>query len=172
MPEQKVPVKVNETSWWFQNLHLSGSIALFLLVVTFGVITLAPDIQLLLRQRAEIVEVEQSIELSKQALEDMQSERDRWQDPAYIRSQARERLYYVLPGEVSYLVMDAEGIDLSSQTGTLGQLLAEQRESDVISQGVIAAEKDWVQSSLESIFRAALDVPEEEENEISLREIE
>jgi hypothetical protein len=50
MPEQKVPVKVNETSWWFQNLHLSGSIALFLLVVTFGVITLAPDIQLLLRQ--------------------------------------------------------------------------------------------------------------------------
>ncbi|HEY7796151.1 MAG TPA: septum formation initiator family protein, partial [Microbacteriaceae bacterium] len=117
MPEQKVPVKVNETSWWFQNLHLSGSIALFLLVVTFGVITLAPDIQLLLRQRAEIVEVEQSIELSKQSLEDMQSERDRWQDPAYIRSQARERLYYVLPGEVSYLVMDAEGIDFSSETG-------------------------------------------------------
>jgi hypothetical protein len=68
--------------------------------------------------------------------------------------------------------MDAEGIDFSGETGTLGQLLAEQRESDVISQGVIAAEKDWVQSSLESIFRAALDVPTEEESEISLREIE
>ena len=128
MPEQKVPVKVNETSWWFQNLHLSGSIALFLLVVTFGVITLAPDIQLLLRQRAEIAEVEQSIQLSKQALEDMQSERDRWQDPAYIRSQARERLYYVLPGEVSYLVMDADGMDFSGEEGTLGELLANQRD--------------------------------------------
>ncbi len=31
-------------------------------------------------------------------------ERERWKDPAYITTQARERLYYVKPGEVVYLV--------------------------------------------------------------------
>ena len=171
MADQKVPVRVSETSWWFQNLHVSGSIALFLVVITLGLVSLAPDIQLLLRQQAEIAEVEQSIQDSEQALAEMQDERDRWQDASYIRSQARERLYYVLPGEVSYLVMSSEGIDFDSTSGTVGQLLSEQRDSDVISQGVIAAEKDWVQSSLESILRSALDVPEKEDN-LGLREIE
>ena len=53
---------------------------------------------------------------------DMQAERDRWQDPVYIRSQARDRLYYVLPGEVSYLVMDSEGLDFSDTSKHRGGL--------------------------------------------------
>ena len=34
--------------------------------------------------------------------------RDLWDDPAYVRAQARERLNYVLPGEVGLVVLGTE----------------------------------------------------------------
>ena len=36
----------------------------------------------------------------------LRDERERWNDETFIMTQARERLYYVMPGEVSYLVID------------------------------------------------------------------
>ena len=91
----------------------------------------------------------------------MQAERDRWQDPVYIRSQARDRLYYVLPGEVSYLVMDTDGLDLTDTSGTVGAKLAAQRNADEISLEVAAANENWVDALIVSGLRAALDQPEE-----------
>jgi Septum formation initiator len=32
-----------------------------------------------------------------------------WDDPAYVRAQARARLGYVLPGDVGYVVVDESG---------------------------------------------------------------
>jgi hypothetical protein len=101
--------------------------------------------------------MEQSIDLAEEAVSQMQAERDRWQDPVYIRSQARDRLYYVLPGEVSYLVMNAEGMDFSDTSGTLGAVLAEKRNADDISLEAKAAQENWVDSILESVLRASLD---------------
>jgi hypothetical protein len=103
--------------------------------------------------------MEESIRLAREQVEQMEAERDRWQDPVYIRSQARDRLYYVLPGEVSYLVMDAEGMDFSDTSGTVGALLAERRSADEISTEISAANDNWVDSLLESFFRAATDKP-------------
>lgn len=109
------------------------------------------------------MEMEQSIQTAKDAVVDMQAERDRWQDPAYIRSQARDRLYYVLPGEVSYLVMDSDGLDFSDTSNTLGALLAKQRNADEISLEVSAAKANWVDSLLEVLLRSAMDTPAEEQ---------
>jgi hypothetical protein len=39
-----------------------------------------------------------------------------WQDPEYIKSQARERLHFVLPGERQYIVVEGENTE--SQSGT------------------------------------------------------
>lgn len=128
-----------------------------------GSFLVAQDVQTFLNQRREIVEMEQSIELARQSVEDMEAERDRWQDPVYIRSQARDRLYYVLPGEVSYLVMNAEGMDFSDTSGTLGEILAKRRSADEISQEVMAAKDNWVDSLMESFLRAALDTPVDED---------
>jgi hypothetical protein len=105
--------------------------------------------------------MELSIEQAAKDVEDMQAERDRWQDPVYIRSQARDRLYYVLPGEVSYLVMDAEGLDFSDTSGTVGDMLANKRNADEISQEIAAANENWVDSLVESVLRSALDQPGE-----------
>ena len=133
-----------------------------ILVIILGTYLISPDVQSYLNQRREIVEMEQSIQLAKDAVVDMQAERDRWQDPVYIRSQARDRLYYVLPGEVSYLVMDSEGLDFSDTSNTLGALLAQQRNADEISLEISAAKANWVDSLMETLLRSAMETPVEE----------
>jgi cell division protein FtsB len=131
-----------------------------ILVIVAGTFLISSDVQAFLNQRRQIAEMEVSIQQAEQAVEDMQAERDRWQDPVYIRSQARDRLYYVLPGEVSYLVMDTEGLDFSDTSGTVGALLAAKRNADEISLEVAAANENWVDALIESGLRAALDQPE------------
>jgi cell division protein FtsB len=133
-----------------------------ILVIVAGTFLISSDVQAFLNQRRQIADMEVSIQQAEQDVEDMQAERDRWQDPVYIRSQARDRLYYVLPGEVSYLVMDTEGLDFSDTSGTVGALLAAKRNADEISLEVAAANENWVDALIESGLRAALDQPEGE----------
>jgi cell division protein FtsB len=161
--EPKIPVSMTQGRMLVRMLRLNSVSVSLIAVIVLGSFLVAQDVQTFLNQRREIVEMEQSIELARQSVEDMEAERDRWQDPVYIRSQARDRLYYVLPGEVSYLVMNAEGMDFSDTSGTLGEYLADRRSADVISQEVIAAKDNWVDSLMESFLRAALDTPVDED---------
>jgi cell division protein FtsB len=131
-----------------------------ILVIVAGTFLISSDVQAFLNQRRQIADMEISIQQAEDAVEEMQAERDRWQDPVYIRSQARDRLYYVLPGEVSYLVMDADGIDFSDTSGTVGAMLSAKRNADEISLEVAAANENWVDALIESGLRAALDQPE------------
>ena len=160
--EPKVPVALTQGKLMLRMLRLNSSWVSLISVIVLGTFIVSQDVQTYLDQRREIVEMEESIAQAEAAVEEMQAERDRWQDPVYIRSQARDRLYYVLPGEVSYLVMDSEGMDFSDTSGTVGAMLSERRSADEISAEVSAAEDNWVDSLLESFLRSALEQLEEE----------
>ena len=162
--EPKIPVSLSQGKILQRMLRLNSVSVSVILVIVLGTYLISPDVQSYLNQRRQIVEMQESIQQAKDEVQDMQAERDRWQDPVYIRSQARDRLYYVLPGEVSYLVMDAEGLDLSDKSETLGALLAQQRNADEISLEVSAAKENWVESVLEVLLRAAVEVPVEDGN--------
>jgi hypothetical protein len=92
----------------------------------------------------------------------MEAERLRWDDEVYIRAQARDRLYFVMPGEVSFLVMDADGIDVSDTSGTVGAMLAEKRKRSGFSAEVLASKDNWIDALLESALRAGLEQPNQE----------
>jgi hypothetical protein len=126
------------------------------------VFTLAPSVQIWYEQRQKIADYQTQVEQAKQNLEGMQQERLRWDDEVYIRAQARDRLYFVMPGEVSFLVMDAEGIDISDTSGTVGAMLAERRKSSGFSLEVLESETSWVEALLESALRAGLEEPNQE----------
>jgi cell division protein FtsB len=160
--EPKVPDALSQGKLLAKSLKLNSSWVSVILVVVVGSFLVSPDVEAFLNQRRQIAEMEQSIRLAQEQVAQMQEERDRWQDPVYIRSQARDRLYYVLPGEVSYLVMDASGMDFSDTSGTVGALLADRRSADEISTEISAANDNWVDSLLESFLRAAIDQPLEE----------
>ncbi len=133
-----------------------------LAVILIGMFTLAPSIQIWYEQQRQIADYRALVVQAQEDLEGMQQERLRWDDEVYIRAQARDRLYFVMPGEVSFLVMDAEGIDLSDTSGTVGAMLAEQRKSSGFSLEVLASKKNWVEALLESTLRAGLEEPNQE----------
>ena len=71
-------------------------------------LTVAPPMQRYFSQRAQISAVEAQIGASKDRLLKAEAELARWRDPAYVKSQARDRLHFVLPGERQYLVVGAK----------------------------------------------------------------
>jgi cell division protein FtsB len=133
-----------------------------LAVILVGIFTLAPSVQIWYEQRQEIADYKALVEQAKIELEDMEAERLRWDDEVYIRAQARDRLYFVMPGEVSFLVMDADGIDVSDTSGTVGAMLAEKRKRSGFSVEVLASKDNWIDSLLESALRAGLEQPNQE----------
>jgi cell division protein FtsB len=133
-----------------------------LAVILIGVFTLAPSVQIWYEQRQKIADYQTQVEQAKENLAGMQEERLRWDDEVYIRAQARDRLYFVMPGEVSFLVMDAEGIDVSDTSGTVGAMLAERRKSSGFSLEVLQSETSWVEAILETALRAGLEEPNQE----------
>lgn len=47
--------------------------------------------------------------MRKQAILDLEDKMDRWDDPAYVKQQAKERFGWVSPGEVGYRVIGSDG---------------------------------------------------------------
>lgn len=168
--EPKVPIALSESATQLRSLRVSSPTISIILVIVLGSFMISGDVAAYLNQRREIAQAEQAIIDAQQQVEAMQKERDLWQDPIYIRSQARNRLFYVLPGEVSYLVMDNGNLDYSNTSGTLGELLAERRATDDISLEVSAASENWVDSLLESVLRSALDRPTTESEVVEVAE--
>src|SRR4051794_30622372 len=79
------------------------------MVIMLGLVVLAafvlvPTIGTYVDQRQQITALEAAVQVSREQVADLEAQRERWTDPAYITTQARERLYYVRPGEVVYLV--------------------------------------------------------------------
>ncbi|KAA9394653.1 septum formation initiator family protein [Kocuria coralli] len=83
---------------------------LLIATVLLMVFLAAPTTKIYLDQRAEIRSLEQSISENQTARDDLQHEVSLWDDPAYVRQQARNRLLMVEPGERSYLVVGADSL--------------------------------------------------------------
>ena len=73
----------------------------------FLALTIAPPVQHYFAQRAEISAVQSQIKAGNSAVNEARKELELWRDPEYIKSQARARLHFVLPGERQYIVTDA-----------------------------------------------------------------
>ena len=78
-------------------------------------ITLAPPLQRYFAQRAQINALRVQLHDSQATLDAATNELAKWNDPAYVASQARSRLHYIFPGEHQYIVLDATTTSSSSQ---------------------------------------------------------
>jgi cell division protein FtsB len=79
-------------------------------------LTIAPPVKHYFTQRAQINALKAELSADNTALQKAREELLLWQDPEYIKSQARERLHFVLPGERQYIVTD--GQTNTSQNGS------------------------------------------------------
>ena len=88
---------------------MRGAAILTILVIL--AVMLVPTFRSLLRQRAEIGALQDKVTQQEASVADLQAEQQRWQDPAYVEQQARERLRLVKPGDRSYTVIDGSAPD-------------------------------------------------------------
>lgn len=129
---------------WLRNLKLSGFTVFMLGLIVVAVIVLAPNLRILLEQRAQIAQLEQQVKDADEAVVELTDEVARWDDPAYIEAQARERLYYVFPGDVSYLVVG----DAATDEPTVDAL--------PISDQIQETRVDWLGGLVASLYTAGL----------------
>ena len=149
---------------WMRGMRLNTYTITLLAMIVLGVLTLAPRVQEWFVLRQQVAQAQADVEQARKDVTSMQSEVKRWEDPVFIRSQARDRLYYVMPGEVSYLVMDADGVNTSDISGTVGAMLADQRNYGQISKSIKETRNNWVDSVMETVIVAGIDLPKAAKN--------
>lgn len=129
---------------WASGIRLSGFMVIMLSLVVLGAWVLVPTFGTYIDQRQKIAALEASVQVSADEIKALEQERDRWDDPAYITTQARERLYYVKPGEVVYLV------DNDLDPAALPQ------EQAPVSEELTQTPADWMPQLLRTITGAGL----------------
>ncbi|MEV4666707.1 FtsB family cell division protein [Microbacterium sp. LWO12-1.2] len=129
---------------WASGIRLSAFSVIMLSLVVLGAWVLVPTLGTFIDQRQKIAALEASVQVSESQIAALEQERERWQDPAYITTQARERLYYVKPGEVVYLIDN----DLDPA--------ALPREQDPVSDTLEEKPADWMPQLLRTLTSAGL----------------
>ncbi|MDN4612496.1 FtsB family cell division protein [Arthrobacter burdickii] len=119
----------------------SGRLLALAVVLIAVIVLLAPSVSRYLQQQAELDALRADIAQQQQEQADYQSELARWDDPAFVRQQARERIFLVMPGETRYLVKGGDGIEESTGEGSAPE----------------PADLPWVDSLWSSVARAATD---------------
>lgn len=88
-------------------------------------LTIAPPVKHYFTQRAQISALKAQLSADNAALQKAREELTLWQDPEYIKSQARERLHFVLPGERQYIVTEGENEVGQNSTTKIASSLAD-----------------------------------------------
>lgn len=94
---------------WQRGLHLTRRALVMVVVVVAMAISFGTSLRVYLTQQHDLAVAEQQIRERSAQIADLQSELDRWNDPDYVKAQARERLGWVMPGETGYRVVGEDG---------------------------------------------------------------
>ena len=87
----------------------------------FDMLTLAVPLRALIQERREIRDLEQQVISQQAKIDELNNRQARLSDPAYLQAIARERLNYVFPGEIGFVVLDKE--TTTAITGVPGALV-------------------------------------------------
>ena len=88
--------------------NLTGRAAVLALVFCLLAISLAYPMREYLSQRGDIGALEAEVAAQEKRVAELERTRQRWNDPAFVKAQARERLHFVMPGETQYVVLEPD----------------------------------------------------------------
>ncbi|MCD7102246.1 FtsB family cell division protein [Pseudoclavibacter sp. 13-3] len=104
---------------------------------------LTPNIRLYVEQQQQKQQLQSEVDQQRSELGELQQERARWDDPAYIRAQTRQRLYFVVPGETTYVVVDGDQAksadDRAHQTPSQSVTSSDQKWTDLLGSSIVQA---------------------------------
>jgi len=133
---------------WLRGIHFSGFSLVMMGILVLAVVVLAPSLRTYAEQRQQISRLSAAVADQRDEVDQLKSERERWNDRTYVTTQARDRLSYVLPGDISFLVINDLPLPV---TGT---------ETAPVSTNIQDTKIDWLNSLFASGMTAGL-APEE-----------
>lgn len=133
IPEEQQPVPAKA---------FSGRMLALAVVMIAITIMLAPTVKVFFDKKAEIDALNADIAARQAQGDALRQQVSRWQDPNYVKQQARDRINMVMPGETGYWVFgsDLPAEETGGHTGAAAQ---------------DPADLPWVDTLWESITRAA-----------------
>lgn len=103
-----------------------------ILVVVFALlmVSYASSMRAYLQQHAQVQQLQDQVAQSRHDISQLEREKRRWHDKAYVEAMARERFGWVLPGETAYQVIGKDGKPLQdiselSNPATVGTVVPE-----------------------------------------------
>ena len=79
-----------------------------ILAGVFIMLTLAVPLRALIQERREVKDLAQQVVAQQSKIDELNQRRQRLSDTVYLQTLARERLNYVFPGEIGFVVLDEE----------------------------------------------------------------
>ena len=130
---------------WLRGLRLSGFSFVMMGILVLAVVVLAPSMRTYAEQRQQIDELSAAVAEQEAAVDDLKTERERWNDRTFVTTQARDRLSYVMPGDISFLVLNDTGATVDGSSDPIA-----------VSTAIQDTEVDWVDSMFRSVMTAGL----------------
>ncbi|TFD04712.1 septum formation initiator family protein [Cryobacterium sp. TMT1-2-2] len=116
-----------------------------MVVLILAVVVLAPSLRTYAEQRQQISQLSAAVADQKAEVDQLTSQRERWNDRTYVTTQARERLSYVLPGDISFLVIN-----------DLPVVAPLEADTSPVSTNIQSTTIDWLGSLFASTMTAGL----------------
>ncbi len=123
--------------------RLTSRAAVLVLVLAVLMVSYASSMRAYLQQRGHLAALRAQIASSETTITSLEREKKRWNDPAYVRTVAHQRFGWVLPGEIGFQVLGADGTPLG-QKDTLS-------DPDTVD---VANRPLWWQSAWGSVVQA------------------
>lgn len=99
-------------------------------VLALLAVSFAGSLQVWITQSNDLALAQEQITERTARAESLETELRRWDDPSFVRAQARARLGWVVPGEVGYRVIGEDGQVLSGTAAIEGVGHAQRNELD------------------------------------------
>lgn len=123
---------------WLRGIRFSWFAFVMLGLFVLAVLIIAPSIAKYTAQQQQIEQLAAQNAAKQAQVDRLNDTIADWNDPNYIKAQARDRLLYVMPGETSYLIID-----------NLPKTAAEKAEK--VSTEAQKQQGDWATTLLQSI---------------------
>lgn len=134
---------------WIRGIRNSGFSFVMMGILVLAVVVLAPALRTFAEQRQDIDRLKASVADQQESVDHLKTERERWNDRTYITTQARDRLSYVLPGDISFLVINDLALPVTGGESTAP-----------VSTVIQSTDVNWLTSVFASVMTAGL-TPEE-----------
>lgn len=124
-----------------REIQRSGTVIIGIVIAFAAVANLWDPVQIWFEQQTRLAELEREVAAARATLAEAQADMQRWNDRAYVEAQARERLMFVYPGDISYLVVN----DVEAKPAPSAEVLGTVQTTTI----------DWIDAFVQSYAFAA-----------------